>query len=1066
MLRVIAGRFHPDLEASLVDSIRRVKQADPFAPLAVLVPSATLQRRLKRLLAVEQKLSLLNVHLLTFHQLALRLGDELRRESDHVRLPHVVDDLFFEQLIRYLVRHRLPGVEQLQHMGHSSGTWGALWATIRDLKDGGVDPAQAARALAEQCFEREDSAWLDSVLSLYAAVKEVAKTLEIGGPDDLAESLVFHVPASTFIASLHQAFYYGFYDLTQIQLSFCEAVWRTVPTELYFPLGEGQAFGFARRFYDRYLQSSLAVPRTPVSTGANQTFDKKPPAVSCRSTVGVEEELASTCRTILDLVETNGYHFEDIGVVARTLTAYRPYLRNMFDRYRIPFTSVAGRPLMEEPLCKVLLQVASLRTTNFYRTTVLDVVTSPLHVSSHRYETSESYRPELWTTLVQGLHITHGFDQWKKLEQLDRSPIELSGEEKEGAVDSFGIAPEVTKLLWQVVSQLISDCTALPTRGSVGVLVDALEELARRHLLQSGPGRVSPESSIDVRLASVWNAFEKVWSDLRELEAIGEEMSWDEFIELLSHACERTTIPLDDAPHHGVQVLDAMSARGLPFMAVFVLGLNEKVFPRYIREDPFLRDRHRRVFESTLGFKIDEKLNGYAEEALLFELLCQSAGNRLYLSFQRADEAGRALAPSPYLDEAKRRFGISDLACETVPRRLSERVAKRPSTRLFLPPSELAQWMALSGQDPSELLQEVGLDAASFRHSVRCLNQIEEESSSLTPFDGLTGRLDQHLLRLEHRGIAPTPLERYARCPFQYFASDILRLEPVRQPISQGPDAALLGTLCHAALRYCVEDLAQTGWPSKGCGNECRAACVKRAMARATAECEGRLRTGPYLLWELAKEQVSGVVSEALKREESTQEEEPFSPIGFEFDAEGIVMLDQQSSLKVRGRLDRIDRHRTTGAIRIVDYKFKTGSGIKSEDRLLPQSAARGHRLQPPIYCRLTIPGQAPASRVDFQFLAPQWASPVTSSIFDATVWSSETGALIQRTLATLMEGIRVGRFFILPNGYCEHCDYHTACRRGHQATWWRAFRSPEGKTLKSLRLIRVSDDGYGRHSR
>ena len=29
----------------------------------------------------------------------------------------------------------------------------------------------------------------------------------------------------------------------------------------------------------------------------------------------------------------------------------------------------------------------------------------------------------------------------------------------------------------------------------------------------------------------------------------------------------------------GVKVLDAMSARGIPFRALFILGLNEKVFP-------------------------------------------------------------------------------------------------------------------------------------------------------------------------------------------------------------------------------------------------------------------------------------------------------------------------------------------------------------------------------------------------------------------------------------------------------------------------------------------------------
>ena len=38
--------------------------------------------------------------------------------------------------------------------------------------------------------------------------------------------------------------------------------------------------------------------------------------MALRSVVGQEEELA--CRTILDLVETHGYRFDEIGVVANT----------------------------------------------------------------------------------------------------------------------------------------------------------------------------------------------------------------------------------------------------------------------------------------------------------------------------------------------------------------------------------------------------------------------------------------------------------------------------------------------------------------------------------------------------------------------------------------------------------------------------------------------------------------------------------------------------------------------------------------------------------------------------
>ena len=632
MLHVIAGRFHPSLETALVEQVRLAKAQDPLAPLAILVPSTPLLDRVRRVLALDQP-AVLNIHFLTFHQLVLRLADE--RRSRLMQAPvRVVDDVFFEQLVRQIVQVRLSNLTPLQQLGQSSGMWGALWATLRDLKDAGVDPAVALRGLDEGCFDQEDRTWLTALFSLHAAVREVGKALMVGTADDLAESLIPEVAHSPFLASLQQVLYYGFYDLTQVQLSLFEAVSSAIPTTLLFPVERAPVWGFAQRFFDRCIQ-----PRAATADMIIRLPDPEQPTaeqrltLSVQSVIGVEEELASTCRIILDLVETNGYQFDDIGVVARTLDPYRTLLSSAFDRYRIPFSSTAGRPLMQEPLCKLLLQLLTLPLNDFYRATMLDVVTSPLYAADLLDPCQPGYRPEQWKMAVPSLQITRGVEEWKRLEQASQMALELvAGDEQDRVIDGLDIAPEVVTLLWQVVSQLLTDCLALPQRGTAGQLIAACRNLARRHLAgQNGLDQPDPDA-FQTRLNSTWDAIEGVWSRLEDVDLLGEEMPWVEFVELLTHTCERTTIPLDETPHRGVTVVDAMAARGLSFKAVIVLGLNEKLFPRYIREDAFLRDRHRRVLDATLGFKIDEKLGGYEEESLLFELIAQGASRRLLRS--------------------------------------------------------------------------------------------------------------------------------------------------------------------------------------------------------------------------------------------------------------------------------------------------------------------------------------------------------------------------------------------------------------------------------------------------
>ena len=80
-MQTILGPFHPHLENSLVEEILNYKNTDPLCPLLILVPSDALRRHLKVLLTKERKLSLINLQLLTFHQLSARLFAWLKSSS-------------------------------------------------------------------------------------------------------------------------------------------------------------------------------------------------------------------------------------------------------------------------------------------------------------------------------------------------------------------------------------------------------------------------------------------------------------------------------------------------------------------------------------------------------------------------------------------------------------------------------------------------------------------------------------------------------------------------------------------------------------------------------------------------------------------------------------------------------------------------------------------------------------------------------------------------------------------------------------------------------------------------
>ena len=1067
MLRVVTGPIHPALHHALVEDIRSCKTDDLFAPLAVIVPSASLVEHLKEILTRHEPCAFLNVHFLTFHQLALRLRDDLASISEtEVESPlQLVDNFFYEQLVRQVVRRKLPGLEPLSRLPPSPGTWKGLWATVRDLKDAVVAPATALKALTEGEFEEEDQVWLHSIFTLHAAIKEASRSLGVGSPDDLTVSLGQDLSGSPFLKGLQGLFYYGFYDLSQVQLSFFQSVTRVVPTTLYFPLQDRQAFRFARQFFERHLLP-IADSHEDRSGEGDRIATLELVELTVTNVIGVEEELAAVCREILTLTEVNGYRFEEIGVVARTLEPYQARLQSAFDRHLVPFTSTAGKPLAREPLVKTVFRLASLPLNDFDRAAMLDVVTSPFYHDHGAVSAGVTLRSDVWRSLTYTLGITKGEAEWRRLAAQASSSIlhhaEMESEDDDERKVGTHEASQLTNF-WNVVSKLIHDCQALPAQGSIKTLTDAFLELVQSHIHAPGLFNIPLSESTElIDLNKVGALIRSALTRLLELDPLGGDLSWEEWVELFRLVIDETSIPIEEGRHQGVQVLDAMTARGRTVRALFVLGMNEKVFPRYVREDPFLRDRHRAVLESTLGYKIDEKLGGHEEERLLFELLSRSATNRLYLSYQRADESGRIMAPSGFIAMAMQDPRFAGKQEETVPRRLTQRISERPSIQDLLPIEELALGCLFQGHDSLPALDAMGRNRPLVEQGLTTLKTIERDSIELGPFDGIVGAQAPAVSSARDVSFSPTSLERYATCPFQYFAEKVLRLEPVRRLQQDHLPPLRIGTLLHESLRVSYERLMLLQWPDSALTEALVQSTVQKAVTETFAGHAASQGTGHALLWTLACEQVTELVSAAVSSDQVEYLATGFRPVAFEVSVQGVVPLEsdvRSAPLKIHGTLDRVDYRVEPPAIRIVDYKFKQGAEISAVDRNLVLSAVRGLRLQPPLYARMTLPSLPAVTDVQLLFLAPQWKQPVTRSTFEAGLWTGHTGDMIRRTLSTLTQGIANREFFILPDGYCDYCEFSGACRRHDTIAWGRSHRSFQARALRKLRKQKVNDE-------
>ena len=1047
-MKIVLGPYHPHLEDALAEEIRARRARDPLAPLLLVVPSETLRRRVKVLLAGEHGLDLLNFHVLTFFQLSLDLYHETHGPAG----PVLRDETFMEEALRRVV----PSGGRFARIMDNDGACSSLWQSLRDLKDALVDPESALEALREGLFGHRDRDALGDLFELHREVQRRFPEWQAQDHQDLDATAARHAPRSTRLRRFARIYYYGFYDLTQSQLELLRAIAGNYPVTLFYPLVQGHPdWAFAQDFHDRYLRGLAGGDEvvdlieggtgTVASAGdpAPESAPDPPPApdpgprrevLSC---AGPRDEVLTVAKTVLRLVEQEGFDFRHVGLVARTLEPYLPWVQEIFPEHGIPFHTPAREPLRRFNRVRAVLTLLDLPVRDYPRAAVIDLLASHDFNFNAVLDPGVEPRPDLWDVATRALRITRGMAEWRRLERYAAEGLRLSlVDEEEGG--RLHVEPAQIAALLKVVATLHEQLSALPDKGRWSDLAAGWQAVIHQFL---NPG--SDESATGAA-----KAIDQAFAALAALEAINPVVPLDTFARALRDTLDRASVPLAEGVAPGVQVMDAGSARGLPFRALFLVGMNEGVFPRTIREDPFLRDHARRVLEEDLGCKISSKLAGYDEEKLLFALLRGSVTERLYCSYQRSDAAARPLAPSWYLRQVTPTREEEGNAVTEIPKGvLGKRCVPPFDDARWLLPEELAVRRALDGADPARLVQIGGASEESFHRSAAAIRALEDGTGAAGPFDGVTGPLEDVWNGFLEKAVSPTTLEAYARCPFQYFARDVLKLERLERPETAAPVQALeWGQLCHEILERFYRDAGRAwgdGWSE----------WLDRAAAEVLSRFEKRYATGYPAAWEVARGELVDVLREAVRADLDEMRESGFRPVAFESSHTtqlGGEWPEDLRDLPVHGRLDRVDHHDGDARYRVVDYKYKTGKGPSNREDKPADAAFHGQKLQLPIYVLLAaeyagaheLTADSTVDAAWYYFVARRWEKgPLLRASFPADAWDGVSGQRIRDVITGFLRGIRAGQFHVRPDTHCRFCNVSEICRKDHLPSATRAER-------------------------
>lgn len=419
-----------------------------------------------------------------------------------------------------------------------------------------------------------------------------------------------------------------------------------------------------------------------------------------------------------------------------------------------------------------------------------------------------------------------------------------------------------------------------------------------------------------------------------------------------------------------VAVLDVLDARAVRFERVYLLGVNEKVFPQLSADRCFINEADRAAWAGR-GVALDRRSDLIGREMLLFYLAATRANEALTVSYLFSDASE---APSVFVDEL-----ISAAGREGLPvthKRIGPGQFVPPYEEIACPADAFGAAILAAFDDQVAVVRRRHGQASAALQLDRATQSVHPTAAGLLGWvaknrsqtlrrvsfgltavhrrwargqpDAFDGRIDSPDLlkmlaeRFPDKWIfSASELNIYAACGWQFFARYLLGLVPLVEPAAPLTPADR-GVFCHAVLWRVMTTLARrTGRPVNLAGIE--PDDLNAVLAEAVGYERKRLadRAIYSQLWEAQTRHWQRILADYLtdQRDESAEKDarslyfelgfglggHPGDAIDSASRVEPVEISAGQYTIRLRGKIDRVDEIDAAGAPALLAVDYKTG---------------------------------------------------------------------------------------------------------------------------------------------
>ncbi len=1061
---VTTAAMGQDARAALEAAIERLKDGDRLKPVTVVPPNTLSGLSLRRTFGMRPG-GLVNVRFLVLPRLIEFIGAPRLAAQGHRPL----SDSFRIEAIRAVVsntRQEFLGDVPLE--GPALRSLDAAFSDFDQCNDDALNQI-AANSPQQRYLVNRYREFRERVRNFYddrELAQAAAAALNHDAPSlrDLGDAVLYLPP-----------------DLTPQQRSFLEQLASRVQLEVILGLSGDPVV-------DEHALAQWSAPP------ASAAVDAPPIAERILQAPDAEEEVRDTIRQLGERAR-NGQSLHRAAILYAQRDPYQRIAAEQLDAAGIPWNgrlpvsygqTIVGRTLLS------LLQLAERAARTPPRISWSEIV-APWLAGAPILDTYAQPVPAArWNQIARKANLLRDPQQW--LERLDQYGAKLTEERDRLLADADdeqpwrarGIERDLRELrgFQAFVATLVEEIQSAPISASWSAYTDRAQKLLERYLGSRtafanrlgnhplSPRREEPSPSQlplsphrgEMSRSDRGGENDPVSSDVERNQTTDSEReleAWDTIHDLLRSLPQLDELGETDPARflaavergltrpagrvgrfgQGVFVGSLSEAAGTDWEIVYILGAAERSLPPAQREDPLLPE----ALRGQVGLNgADDRARRQRSEYLA---ALWSAQER-QLSYPRADVRGqRARLPSRWLLEsasARRGERVYGSKIDTLER--SDWFHAAPSF----------EWSIRNASQPGAI-QEYDLrslrQAATPQTHFLALNEpalqcgFELQQARRRPsFGEWDGRITDNTAKYAERPHSPTALQDWAVCPYRYFLGRVLRVAERDQAEDELTISPLeKGALIHDILDTFFRAVDPLASPGEQWSDQHRDQLAEIADAKMNAA-EGRGVTGRDLLWTRERELIQNDLQALLTRDDKRRKERNVVQTESEFafglgaDPPVPITLPDGRTVRLRGKIDRIDRSEDGSRLDVIDYK--TGRALPAKNHLEADPVVAGQYLQLPIYA-VAASARHPDSAAAQVSTAYWFITERGGFALREVDWGAEASDRFHDVLSRIIDGIGQGLFPAHPGRdssrgpeHCQYCPYDAVCSRDRQRAW------------------------------